>query len=229
MRIFANLEEAYNEIERELKHNGLKSQSSTVQDKHVEDDANYQMKELIGYSYSIKDTSDRDKWLKDRGCSLQWAKADFLERVTNKPGNPGTAYKYRGDIWNEFLHDGTFSYTYGERLDGKISSVVKLLSENENSRQGVIPIYDSNIDDERRGGIMRVPCSMYYHFIARNGKLDVIYNMRSCDFNTHLPYDLWHAAELRDFIASKLGLQPGELIHQVSSLHAFYKDNKEIF
>lgn len=227
MRIFKNLDEMYKEVERELLHNGLVSQSSTVQDKDVHDNDDFMMKELIGFSYLVSDTSDKDQWLQDRGGSLQWANTDFTERI--RPSiNPGEAYKIR-PVWEEFLHDGKFAYTYSERMTGKISQVIDLLQNKANTRQAVISIYNPDIDDARRGGKMRVPCSMYYQFIARDGKLDVIYNMRSCDFAEHMPYDVWHAAKLRDLIAEQVGLKPGDLIHFIGSLHAFKKDKREIF
>lgn len=217
----------YSEVERELGHNGLVSQSTTVQDKDVRLDPDYKMKELIGYSYLVKDTSDRDKWLEKLGMNVKWAHDDFQERITSKV-NPGEAYKLRGE-WSEFIHDGQFAYTYSERMTGKIDQVVNLMANNKNSRQAVISIYNPDIDDLRRGGIKRVPCTMYYQFILRGDKLDVIYNIRSSDFYVHFPYDVWMACQLRDHIAARLGVKPGDFLYFAGSLHCFAKDNREIF
>lgn len=227
MRIFKNLNEMYNELEREIKHNGLISQSTSVQDKDVRTDPDYKMKELIGYSYMVVDTSDRDAWLEGLGKNLTWAKADLEERLAGGI-NPGEAFKLR-DVWSEFVHNGRFQYTYSERLQGQINDVVNLINNNKTTRQAVIPIYDKNLDNANRGGLARIPCSMYYHLIPRNGKLHIIYNMRSCDFAEHMPYDVWMACELRDHVAKQVGMEPGDFIHSISSLHTFYKDNKEIF
>lgn len=228
MRIFENLKEMYKEVEREIKHNGIISQSTSVQDKDTRLDERYKMKELIAYSYVVKDTSDRDEWLKSVGKNLEWAKADFKERITPNT-NPGEAYKLRGDVWGEFIHDGRFAYTYSERIAKRVDDIISLLKNKKNSRQAVLTVYHPDLDDSKRGGTARVPCSMFYQFVERNGRLDVIYVMRSNDFIEHMPYDVWHAAQLRDYIAEQIGAEPGDLIHFASSLHVYYKDNKEIF
>lgn len=229
MRIFKTLDEMYKEVERELKHSGLISQSTTVQDQDVRQDPGYQMKELIGYSYLVKDTSDRDQWLVNLGLNLEWAQKDFIERTSSNI-NPGEAWKLRESMWSPYIEDtGKFAYSYSERLTSRIDDVVSLMLNNKSSRQAVIPIYNQDIDDSRRGGKQRVPCSMFYQFLERHGKLDVIYVMRSSDLIQHFPYDVWHAAELRDHIAERIKVEPGDLIHFVSSLHVFYKDDKEIF
>lgn len=228
MRIFKTLGEMSKEVEREILHNGLIRESSTVQDKVVLGNDDFTMKELVGYSFMVADTSDRDKWLAEQGGDLTWAQWDFAERVNDTPVNPGEAYKRR-DAWAEFLHNGKFSYTYSERLNGQIDDVVDLINAAPNTRQAIIQIYDKNIDNERRNGTMRIPCSMYYQFLPRDGKLDLIYNIRSNDFYEHFKYDIWHAATLNKYIALKTDLKAGDLIYFAGSLHAFKKDKKEIF
>ena len=228
MRIFKNLDEMYREVEREVIHSGLISQSSSVQDLKVNENDDYRMKELIGYSFLVKDTSEKNSWLLSLGKNLEWALTEFQERISDSI-NPGVAYQFRSDYWDQFLHNGVFSYTYSERLGMQIDGVIKLLKENQNTRQAVLPIYNSLLDNHRRGGEQRVPCSMYYQLMNRNEKLDIIYVMRSNDFYEHLPYDIWLAAELQEYIASKLEVTQGDLIYFSGSLHAFKKNNKDIF
>lgn len=228
MRIFKTLTEMSNEVEREILHNGLIRQSSTVQDKDVGNKDEYLMKELVGYSFMVAETQDKDKWLEAQGGNLAWAKADFQERIDERGINPGEAYKLR-NVWEEFVHDGKFAYTYSERIGYQVADVIKLIEDKENTRQAIIQIYDKNIDNERRGGTMRIPCSMFYQFIPRDGKLDVIYTMRSCDFGEHFKYDIWHAAMLQEVIAGFTDMKVGDLIYFAGSLHMFKKDKKEIF
>ena len=232
MRIFGNLNEMYLELEREIKHNGLTVQVETVQDKKVKDDKEYLTKELLGYSFLVKNTSDRDKWIKTLNCNLDWCKEEFAERTSVHEVNPGKAWKLRRKIWQEFIHDGKFSYTYNERLRNQLNKTIDLLNTNPRSRQAIITIYDQHQDIDNRAGQKRIPCSMYYQFFIREGKLNLIYNIRSNDFVNHFPYDLWLAAELQQYIAQHnkhVAGKVGDLIYFCGSLHVFYKDCREIF
>ncbi|MCP3684595.1 MAG: hypothetical protein GY861_18160 [bacterium] len=232
MRIFKNLEEARNELERELRHNGQVVHVETVQDKQVRQNKEYRTKELIGYSFLVRNTTDKDKWIIDLKCNLDWCKQEFAERVSPHHINPGEAWKLRRKIWQEFIHHGKFSYTYNERFREQLTDTIELLNKNPNSRQAIISIYDYHADRASRGGHQRIPCSMYYQFFVREGKMNMIYSIRSNDFVTHFPYDIWLAAELQKYVADRtkaVAGEVGDLIYFSGSLHAFYKDAKEIF
>ena len=58
----------------------------------------------------------------------------------------------------------------------------------------------------------------------RNGKLDVIYDMRSTDFSTHFQNDIWLADELRKHIAEQVGVPVGKFFMKANSLHIYKKD-----
>ena len=95
MRIFKDLYEMYSEVEREIRHNGQIVKGDTVQDKDVKGNDEYTSKELIGYSFLIKSTHNRDEWLEKLGKNLEWAKMDFQERTCGERVNPGQAYLLR--------------------------------------------------------------------------------------------------------------------------------------
>lgn len=224
MRIYQNCKEMMSEVHRDLQEMGVIKHNKTVQDKNIEGLDEYTMKELVGYSYAILDFSDMDEMITDNGLSLEWCKADFKERISPEYINPGEAYKLR-PVWDEFLHDGKFSYTYNERIRTQLAKTIDVIKNDVNTRQGIIEIYNSDKDSENRGGVKRIPCSMYYQFITdQNGKLDVIYNIRSNDFGEHYPYDIWMAISLLKYVADKCGLEVGKLIYFAGSLHAFKKD-----
>lgn len=230
MRIYKNCKEATSETKRELKEMGVEIKLETMQDKVVKDDPDYYTNELLGYSYRIMDLADVDEIpvMFGKESEFPWAKAEFIERVDNSQKNPGEAYKMR-EVWGEFVHEGKFSYTYGERIGDQIGKVVRCLTETPSSRNAIITIWDREIDKERIGGKMRVPCSMYYQFLIRNGKLNQIYNIRSNDLMTHWCWDVWMAIEIQKLIAEKLGIEVGWFQQQIGSLHAYHKDLKGIF
>lgn len=228
MRIFKDFNEAHDEVERELKHNGVVYQTETVQDKDVKDNDEYATKELSGYTFTVRNP-DWISYVAKHRLNNKWIYKEFEERIGRRKLNPGEAYKYREEVWSEFIHDGKFSYTYSERIGNQVEDVVALLAKLPSSRHGIINIYDPSIDNQRREGKIRVPCTMYYMVTIKNEKVQMLYNIRSNDFNTHFSYDLVLARMLQEYIAIQLEIPVGDFIYQSGSLHAFYKDNKEIF
>lgn len=228
MRIYKNCKEMVSEVHRDLFEMGVKVTPKTMQDKTITGQKDYETLELSGYSFAIMDTSDKDQMIEDRGLNLEWCYADFKERTSDDHINPGEAYKLREE-WEEFVHNGEFAYTYNERIRYQLHKTIDVLRFDKDSRQAVLTIYEGAKDSDNRSGIKRVPCSMYYQFLVREGKLDVVYSMRSSDFLTHFPYDIWMAAALRDLIAEKIDVPAGRLIFFSGSLHAYRKDIPHTF
>jgi len=232
MRIFKSFDEMHKELTRELTHNGLIVNVETVQDKDVKGMSEYTTKELIGYSFLVRDTSKKSEWLKSLGYNLDWAKEEFEERVSPFPINPGRAWERREKAWSEFIHNGKFSYTYNERIREQLNEIIDLLNTKPHSRQAIITIYDQHSDLKNAGGQRRIPCSMYYQFFIREGKLHLIYNIRSNDFKEHFPYDVWLAAEMQKYVADRnrtVSGKCGDFIYFCGSLHTFMRDSQEMF
>ena len=235
MRIYLNCLEAITDIGRELKKCATHVHTQTMQNKQISDDPAYITKEIQAFEFCIIDTSDKDKM---PNTTHEWLNAEFGERVSPTFKNPGEAYKLRPEVWEQFLVHRTgiypsvnpqgderdeFEYTYNERIQWQLEAVIAELREHPDTRQAIIEVHDRAIDQERMGK-MRVPCSMFYQFMLRDGKLDVIYVMRSTDFATHFQNDIWLADELRRFIALNLNLPIGKFIMFASSLHIYKKD-----
>lgn len=223
-RIYANCKEAINEIERDIHEMGITVHPHTMQNKVVKDNAAFSTKEVQNYSFTILDASDKDGIVPN----LIWCVSEHSERIDSHFKNPGIAWKLRKDIWEEFLNEGKFEYTYNERIQWQIAGIIKELKENPDSRQCIIQVHDRNIDASRMRNL-RIPCSMYYQFMIRRGKLDIIYNMRSSDFDTHFSNDIWLADELRKYISNAIGIGPGLLHMNIGSLHRFKNYTKHVF
>ncbi len=231
MRIFKDFIEADKELYRELSHNGVVYQTQTVQDKQVADDDGFLTKELIGYSFLVRQP-DWKAYTEYKKLNDAWIADEFTERISGLKLNPGEAYKHR-EVWNEFLHDGKFAYTYSERIGTQVQEVIDLLTKTRYSRHGIINIYNPDIDGQRREGTVRVPCTMHYLFLVRKeglfDRMHMIYNIRSNDYSTHFPYDLVLARMLQEYVASAVGVEVGDFIYQGGSMHIFKKDNIEVF
>jgi thymidylate synthase len=223
-RIFGNCKEAIDEIERDIMEMGIKVHPHTMQNKVVKDNDDFSTMELQNYTFSILDTSDKDTIISNR----KWCLAEFIERIDAVSNNPGIAWTLREDVWKEFLNnEGEFDYTYGERLNGEeqLANVIIELRKNPDTRQAIIHVhYPSDSWDIAKN---RIPCSMYYQLMVRRGKLDIIYNMRSSDFDTHFKNDIWLADELRNYIAEKIKVPRGLFHMNVGSLHRYKNYTKK--
>lgn len=207
------------------------------------------------------------EWREEMKPNLPWADEHFAERVGGVPLNPAPSHerwpfaranneahtdakeqfshtyperfwpKYAGDYWSRYhMPAHGIRYQYGDLRD-----VVEILNRNPMSRQAYLPIWFPE-DLHAAGGMIhpqRVPCTIGYHFMFRDGRLNCWYTMRSCDFVRYLRDDLYMAGRLMMWICDELNerldrepgrmgdygmFQPGALRLTISSLHAFVGD-----
>lgn len=243
MRIYMNWKEAYEEIKRDLAEMGIVVKPKTMQDKNIEGNPDFETKELQNYCYTILNAKSSDV----EGVIQPWADAEFQERITDpyKVGfeefggclpvpnfiNPGTAWELRKDVWTEYMHDGKMAYTYNERIwnNDQLSKIIARLKEDHDSRQLWLSIWDPTQDVDKLGGVSRVPCSLGYNFQFRDGKLNIHYVMRSCDFNTHFINDVYLGMKLLEYVANMCGMEVGNFTHTIFSLHVYKKDIANVF
>ncbi len=244
MRIFRSFTEAVSEVLRDVKEMGIVVPSFSVQDFKTRGDPNYDTKEIEAYQYCVTDTTTSTDALFIFEPTREWADKEMDERLSPEWMNPGLAWKVREHVWETFLHDGRFAYSYNERLRIQLRRFIEELALRPFTRQAVLSIWNPTIDPEKLGGGGRVPCSLYYHFMVRPNmdgtiRLDMVYAMRSCDAVTHFGNDVYLATGLQEYVYQCLvnngtflenaGVTPeqflrGRFIHQIASLHAFRKD-----
>lgn len=232
MRIYMDWKEAYEEIKRDLAEMGIRVCPKTMQDKNIEGNEDYATMELQNYCYTILNAKSSDV----KSFSVQpWADEEFKERVDLvggvNPINPGKAYKLREDVWNEYMHNGKFAYTYNERYycNDQLWKIIERLKRDNDSRQLWLSVWNPEIDPDKLGGISRVPCSLGYNFQFREGKLNMHYVMRSCDFGTHFCNDVYLAIKLLEFVANECKMEVGNFTHTMFSLHVYHKDITNVF
>jgi len=236
MRIFGTCSEAVKEIERDLYVRGRLVHPERMQNKDVKDKDAFVTKELTCYPFSILSGHDRDVMLRYFKIPKEYVVQEWRDRMgglATQGLNPGEAWKIMPSVWKQYLNkDGTFDYTYSERFYGhrQPQNVVEELQKHPNSRQGIVSIYDQSYDSFRIGK-KRIPCSMYYQFLVREGKVNIVYTMRSCDFLTHFGADVWLAFEFQNWMCEELGREPGMLTMFIGSLHVYrrYMKNKGVF
>jgi thymidylate synthase-like protein len=120
-------------------------------------------------------------------------------------------------------------YEYGD-----LDDVVNLLCSDPFTRQAYFPVW---FPEDTGGGNKRAPCSLGYHFIMRNGKMDVTYYIRSCDYLRHFRDDIYLTARLAFWVIEQCKLKsdrwqdvtPGEFLMHITSLHLFRNDYQQVF
>lgn len=123
-----------------------------------------------------------------------------------------------------------FSYTYPERLrlGDQILRVIEELKYHGLSRQLWVDIWKAD-EDAHMMGSRRVPCTLGYWFVQRNGKLHIHYVMRSCEFGTHYHNDCYLALKLLQFVCDRTGLEMGDFTHTIFSFHVYERNVKDVF
>lgn len=225
MRHYRTFQEALNEIRRELKEMGIRVHPKSVQNIDVSENEDYAALELQDYTYRVTQPDYMSLPLNN----AQWCEAEFMERVSGRRLNPGTAWKFREKYWAPFINRfGRFDYAYPERMAIPLEHVISALSQDHETRRAFLSVFDRQEDyaDEFK---RRIPCSLGYQFQFRQGQLNVTYLQRSADFSEHFANDLYMADRLKCFISEKLGMKPGFFTHWVGSLHVFSKDVKGVF
>lgn len=117
-------------------------------------------------------------------------------------------------------------YRYGD-----LNDVVDHLAAHPLSRQAYLPIWfpeDTGVTHKER-----VPCTLGYYFILRNGYFHTIYTIRSCDIVRHFQDDIYLAVRLQLWMLEKLRkteqpawqkVIPGFFTMHIYGLHMFKAD-----
>ena len=247
MRIFGSLSELINETARELFSRGIVRYDLTRQGKVAPEPA----KELLGYVYRLTGYDDKDQFFalarEITGRDFhrkEIAEAWFQDMISKRCSNPQPHWFMHPDLeayYYKYCRDPVFngeSYTYCERIHWQVDIAIKLLLENPERRAAVIGVWDP-LYDVPKIGKHRVPCSMFYQFLAIREvdryRLDMIYVQRSCDFVWFFPFDVYRAVRLLEYVTDELNRRdvedrrwaPGNLVHFIGSLHAFESDVPE--
>lgn len=182
-------------------------------------------RELIGVSFRIYDWSDRDEMLKLNHLNKVFLDLDVQDRLdmtTVAGNNPGKAVAMdTSGVLKPYLNEaGKLRYTYSERMYYQIQPIIDLLKEHPDTRQAYLSIWDPEQEKDvfERD---RVPCSLGYHFLVRDGKLVMLYYMRSLEVTTCMGNDIYTASKVLEFFADQIGVEPGYIEFMVSSLHFF--------
>ena len=247
----------YESLVRRMMLHGEEVEVGQWQSQDVSDKPHMISRELRHETFRLPVAQSVNGLLNDINPNMPWAEDHFQERVGGEPLNPPPSeawwpFAVQG---NKEHKDGEqFSHTYPERMwpkfanfpgftaegrqihvphigtryaYGDLADVVDQLTRNPLTRQAYLPIWFP--EDTGATSSQRVPCTLGYHFLLRNGKCDVVYYIRSCDLLRHFADDVYMACRLLQWVVGKLrengiDVRASQLIMHISSLHVFRGD-----
>jgi thymidylate synthase len=207
-----------------------------------------QMREITFHDFSAPIPPNQFAAETQTKPNMPWAEDHFEERVGGEPVNPGTTWtawpwsnsadthrtdgkfnhNYMERYWPKYANDSV-TPLHGIRYDyGDLNDVVKLIANDPLTRQAYLPVFFPEDTGGVHGG--RMPCSIGYHFMIRDNKLNVVYQLRSCDLFRHFRDDIYLTVRLAQWIKDSLFLEHkvsvglGNFYMVISSLHLFIND-----
>jgi thymidylate synthase len=115
---------------------------------------------------------------------------------------------------------------YGKRIfeadkngRNKWADIIDLLRNDIHSRRAVISLLDSEI--HINASVSDISCTVSLQFLVRNGKIDLIVNMRSNDIIWGLPYDFFFFSYLQELMSFELNMPIGTYYHLAGSMHIY--------
>lgn len=170
---------------------------------------------------------------KDFGGEVTQYSHTYPERFWPKKAGPcgeeEGSHRFEGRAVNIPHHGIRFAY-------GDLGDVCKLLMRDSLTRQAFLPVWFPEDTGAHHGE--RVPCSLGYHFMVREGQLNVTYMIRSVDFVRHFTDDVYMAVRLGQWMNEMLvesgadlehgGIAIGRLTMHIMSLHYFEGDRKRM-
>lgn len=256
IELFPSFHAAIEEAKEQLHHSSI-VHAKRWQGVDVSKKPEMAMHEVLNFSFSV--LVDPENLKEDIQPNLPWADDHFLERVSGQPLNPGKEWRN----WpyalsaDKFRTEGeAFTHTYMERYwpklanggdydsnphmgirypYGDLADVVDQLAREPDTRQAYLPVWFPEDTGANHGG--RVPCTLGYHFILRDGHFQCTYYLRSCDFVRHFRDDIYLSVRLQLWILDKLkagsphwaDVKPGLFNMHIVSLHMFRNDHIRMF
>jgi thymidylate synthase-like protein len=174
--------------------------------------------------------SSADKFRKDEMFNHSYAER-YWPKLAMQLGSARTVSEMAHS--HDHLSDVIIGPNKGIRYDyGDLGDVVNQMVKDPNTRQAVLPVFFPEDTGAVHGD--RVPCSIHYHFMIRNGKLDIFYYLRSCDFVRHFRDDIYLTLRLQLWVIDQLKAKgvdvvPGNFRMFIGSLHLFKNDWRTLY
>lgn len=168
------------------------------------------------------------KWRMGKGADMFRDKDgrfnhNYMERFWPKIAGRVPAAEFAPELWEDQPANRGIRYEYGD-----LGDLVHQLVREPDTRQAYLPMFFPEDTGSVHGG--RVPCSLGWHFIVRDGGLHMVYFLRSVDLVNHWRNDLYMAVRLLLWVLDRARqlspqywgkISPGSLTTHITSFHCF--------
>lgn len=179
--------------------------------------------ELEGFIKGITDKC----WYQERGCHI-WDEWCNTEKVpySNNDREVQARMKAERDLgpiygwqWRHFgaEYNGYARHPSGQREVDQLDYVVRCLKDNPDSRRMVVSAW--NPSDMSMMALP--PCHWGFEVLVINGKLHLLWNIRSVDVALGMPFNIASYATLLHLLALEGGYKEGKLIGFCGDTHIY--------
>ena len=207
-KVFRNANEAYEYVHDQILQNGV-----TFGD----------TKALFNVGFYITDPKDRKIINRERKWNEDYAEAEWQWYLSGDASihKLGDIHGKIPEIWKRMAdHNGHVNSNYGYQWERnrQLDNVVELLSENPDTRQACVSIYDGKEISEYA---FDTPCTYAIQFTIVNNRLDMCVTMRSNDLWYGFCNDQYQFSKLQETVSERLEIDTGVYYHFAHNMHLY--------
>ena len=211
-KVFRNANEAYEYIHDRILQDGVKFGDT---------------KALFNVGFYITDPCDRKIINRERKWNEEYAEAEWQWYLSGDKSidKLGTIYGKVPEIWKRMADEyGYVNSNYGWQWQrsyngvSQLDNLIKTLTENPQSRQAAISIYDGK---EIHNYKHDTPCTYAIQFTIVHGRLDMCVTMRSNDLWYGFCNDQYQFSKLQEMVSKRLKIETGVYYHFAHNMHLY--------
>ena len=207
-KVFRNANEAYEYVHDQILQHGVSFGDT---------------KALFNVGFYITDPKDRKIINRERKWNEDYAEAEWQWYLSGDASihKLGDIYGKIPEIWKRMAdHNGHVNSNYGYQWERnrQLDNVVELLSEEPETRQACISIYDGKEWGEYA---FDTPCTYAIQFTIVNNRLDMCVTMRSNDLWYGFCNDQYQFSKLQEMVSERLEIETGVYYHFAHNMHLY--------
>ena len=207
-KVFRNANEAYGYVHDQILQHGVTFGNT---------------KALFNVGFYITDPKDRKIINKERKWNEKYAEAEWQWYLSGDPhiNTLGEIYGKVPEIWKRMADPKGYvnsNYGYQWERNRQLDNVVELLSEEPETRQACISIYDGKEWGEYA---FDTPCTYAIQFTIVNNRLDMCVTMRSNDLWYGFCNDQYQFSKLQETVSERLEIETGVYYHFAHNMHLY--------
>jgi thymidylate synthase len=211
-KVFRNANEAYEYIHDRILQDGVEFGDT---------------KALFNVGFYITDPKDRKIINKEREWKEDYAEAEWQWYLSGDRSiyKLGDIYGKVPEIWKRMANEsGLVNSNYGWQWQrsyndvSQLDNIIKILTENPESRQATISIYDGK---EIHNYEKDTPCTYAVQFTIIHNRLDMCVAMRSNDLWYGFCNDQYQFSKLQEMVSKQLNIETGVYYHFAHNMHLY--------